>query len=715
MLNKQTDMKSIVKLFLGGLVALVAVSCYKDNIDELQRQINALKGERIASINEQISSMGTSLSELKLVDSNLKELINALQDDGGRYADQLAQLAAMDKTLEGEIASLQDYVNVGLRNNRDWADATLATLGQLDSLCSVVASFSAEFDALSKSIDDARRELIQASAEAIDAAVGKLEVSMKQWISEQLVDYYTIAQTDAKLDSLAKALSPTHETMEEAIWQQKQELASAKEELTSAYKKAIKEAIDNFEGKINTKIAADIASAKKELQDQIDAISSEITAIKGRLDAAEANIEGLVGRIQSIAVVPTYNDGCVLVTGDVDTISFDIFPSSVADSLSRAWKNATPSVRAAMVSFNIKEVTTKGTALTEANVDTVFFRDGELKLGVRFKYLPKYAMASLHIASGSTDIASEYFGMLDIMRYDLTGQRGVLNGQEYVLIRAKYDGVNNSYLMWATQNLAVTESGKAKWNGTDYIVGDYFQWAASYEGYGIMEESFKKPLSLVIYDSFTNEYAGGASDSFTFKTGISSPQSRAPYRESSYTKYTADDSKNTLELSDDVANIVLGGNWRMPTGGSNGQFANLIKATYWAWDSTDKGCYVFKPGVGTTGTAGGMGKIKESDDKTKALLFFPAAGCCYSDGTLSDAGACGMLWSSGLNAYEIMEASHLFFSSIAPLGYNIYDGNRFYGYSVRPVADFMSGTVIYTYADQNLGFGNNNEYVYENW
>jgi len=264
---------------------------------------------------------------------------------------------------------------------------------------------------------------------------------------------------------------------------------------------------------------------------------------------------------------------------------------------------------------------------------------------------------------------------------DLTGQKGVQNGQEYVLIKAKYDRTNDSYLKWSTDNLAVTASGKAKWNGTNYQIGDYFQWAASYAGYGITADADKVPTNLVIYTSFTNTFTSSGCSFIGWKDSKQFNKASAPYGGSSYTKYTSGSA--TLALTDDVANIVLGSTWRMPTGGA-GEIKAMRAVTYWAWDATDKGYYVFKPGVGTSGSANGRGTIAGTDDKTKALLFFPAAGYGYGN-TLYAAGAYGSYWSSSLLFGSTDYAYDMFFYSSDVYPEN--GGNRSSGFSVRPVSD----------------------------
>ena len=137
-----------------------------------------------------------------------------------------------------------------------------------------------------------------------------------------------------------------------------------------------------------------------------------------------------------------------------------------------------------------------------------------------------------------------------------------------------------------------------------------------------------------------------------------------------------------LGKTDDVANIILGDKWRMPT---PAEFNKMREATYWAWNATDCGYYVFMPDLGTSGAANGRGTFNTStDDKSKALLFFPAAGCGQST-NFSNVSNNGYFWSSSLytsNAY----ACRMYFLANG----NVYPQSnieRFYGLSVRPVSD----------------------------
>lgn len=142
----------------------------------------------------------------------------------------------------------------------------------------------------------------------------------------------------------------------------------------------------------------------------------------------------------------------------------------------------------------------------------------------------------------------------------------------------------------------------------------------------------------------------------------------------------ADALKTVLDPEDDAAHVNWHGSWRMPT---SAEFPALYNATYWAWDATDKGYYVFK--ADATHTAGTRANSVPGDlNKADALLFFPAAG----DGlnaSLSSAGSGSSYWWSSLNLSDPSYAYSLLFSSSYVIPQSNY--RRYYGLPVRPLSD----------------------------
>lgn len=131
-------------------------------------------------------------------------------------------------------------------------------------------------------------------------------------------------------------------------------------------------------------------------------------------------------------------------------------------------------------------------------------------------------------------------------------------------------------------------------------------------------------------------------------------------------KYNSDskrgkvDNKTNLDLSDDVANVKWGGNWRMPT---EREFRELINNCTWKW-TTQNGVN----GYLVTGKNG----------YTDCSIFLPAGG--YRNGvSLIFAGSYCHYWSSSLSASFPLIASY----SSGYLKTSFYYRN--YGLTVRPV------------------------------
>ncbi len=252
----------------------------------------------------------------------------------------------------------------------------------------------------------------------------------------------------------------------------------------------------------------------------------------------------------------------------------------------------------------------------------------------------------------------------------------------YVEIAAKYDGTNISTLKWYKENLAISASGKREYNNTGHINGDYFQWA-TYAGFcGNASDPDK---GLLIYSSFTSNYCGDAANSVTFKGANRFKLSDAPYYEGTdpqkpYSKYYTPYA--TLELSDDAANIFLGGTWRTPT---QNEFAQMIKATFCAKDDVTRGWYVFSPT--DTHPANTVASSIPSDlSKDDALLFFPYYSGYVADGTLYTNDET-YYWTSqhGTNVAN----GNAYFWVIGPKieRFTSMEDKRFYGLQIRPVSE----------------------------
>ncbi|MCI7001001.1 MAG: hypothetical protein MR898_01615 [Prevotella sp.] len=209
------------------------------------------------------------------------------------------------------------------------------------------------------------------------------------------------------------------------------------------------------------------------------------------------------------------------------------------------------------------------------------------------------------------------------------GSNGIVTSDKQVNLGLTIEQGGKTYKVYfAKSNLTTT--GLAE-NESDY--GDYFAWGAIKPWYSSIDKS-KYPWTA------TWEKTGGYTEA------------NAPYyNNGSYTKYTTDG--EILKASDDAANVILGGDWWIPT---QAIWQALV-------DNSTKGL-----DSGFKFTNNGQ------------TLFLPEAG--YVNGTLFDANSDGYYWSGTANpstdAYYLQLYSDGYVSA-----QQVWD--RYCGYSVRPV------------------------------
>ena len=343
-----------------AVVAMVLPGCKKINeeLDALGNRLDKLEQEAIPTIDEQIAAINLSLTSLGAMDkelkgyidgltataSNLQEQINntntkigevkaALQGEiSTAKAEVLAQLDAVktelegelaqintaiatlqakDAELEGKIAELKTYVDTELKSTTDWANATFATLEQLDALSKEVA--------LVKAFVDANKTEATAN---LATAISNLESSMKSWVGEQLSGYYTIAQIDAKIAALSNAITNGDDALQQELNTLKNQLTTTASEITAAYKKAIEEAINTNNGVVNDKIANEIAAVNKRVAAELTTVNARLDGIEDRLDGLEDKVDDLLNR--KIEIKFDIEEDMIFVAGATIKVNYTI-------------------------------------------------------------------------------------------------------------------------------------------------------------------------------------------------------------------------------------------------------------------------------------------------------------------------------------------------------------------------------------------------------
>lgn len=238
--------KNLLALFVTGTM-LAGVGCkdYDDDINKINDRLDELTTGKIADIESQISSMQTTIENLKALETRIKALEDA-------------------QVTDADLQKLQDAIDA-IEANYVTKDYLTTTLGSYATTQYVGDAIKAVTDALGKFTTD---DAIQA---AIDAA--------KQ----------------SAIEAAGKACEEAFKTAVESV------IAGATEEPTSEIGKAFKaydasikqyltEAIDKYDGEINKSIAEQIKAA-------VDAMSAKLS---GRLTSLQVVPDLYVNGIETI-------------------------------------------------------------------------------------------------------------------------------------------------------------------------------------------------------------------------------------------------------------------------------------------------------------------------------------------------------------------------------------------------------------------------------
>lgn len=301
------------------VMAITACDDYNHSISDIEDRVDHIEGTTLTTVDQQVTNINVSIENLEALDEALLQLIDDLQVKATDLQSQLdnnlaadtvnvqtieneianiktliAELQKKDTELEKKITDLRAYVDGEISATENWANATFATLAQYADMQSEIAN-------LKQLLKQHRDEITAAYTKKVEEAILTSEESMKAWVNKHLTEgYYDIAAIDAKLASLETKLENADATLQKEIEDQQAALEQAKEELTAAYQKAIADAIETNNGKINSAIA----DAIKDVQDKVDTrlavIDNAIAAIRKDIEDIKSSIASIQEQIASI-------------------------------------------------------------------------------------------------------------------------------------------------------------------------------------------------------------------------------------------------------------------------------------------------------------------------------------------------------------------------------------------------------------------------------
>ena len=323
-------MKNLFKhLAVAMMIALAAVSCDTEKLQNLQQQIDELKSNQIASTEAQIVSIKATIGKLELADTEITTYIATLQEQLATMvqeearlskaiadakaelelemtttaADMLAQLEAYQTAVAGQIASLntaienlqvQDaalqeqisalraYTDKEIKNAKDWASATFVTLEKYNETAILVAMIQGQISSI-----NTQMETFRAWTTSLSEQLNGLKTDLQNGLTScnaaltQTAEAITAAYTTA----IANALSASEASMKSWV----------NEQLTGYYTAV----------QTDAKLAALQAEQEQKLNQQKTYVESLLTdlqtVLESEISTNRALIDNLQGQINSLS------------------------------------------------------------------------------------------------------------------------------------------------------------------------------------------------------------------------------------------------------------------------------------------------------------------------------------------------------------------------------------------------------------------------------
>ena len=362
----------------------------------LESEKTELNG-KLTSINNTISYLQKKDAELEKKISDLRIYIDKELKETKDWAnatfmtlDQYNAIVDQLGGIEGEIAGLKtSMTNLETRLTEKYSkDLKTASDGVKSRLGEEVDGLNDRIDKvvsdITKAYTDAiatfREEMEKWWNESLKKAIDDSEASMKSWVNSTLDGYWTIARTKDSLkalnDDIENQLEAQKKLLNDLISENAgditaledrlkkvnddlkaladrfpvftSDLNKAKEDLTTAYKKAIEDAITDFKGVFEATIKARVDAAYDSFTRAFSTKEAEMRRVMASIssDLASLDFAGLISSfdsvMQSLAFVPTSDDGSVILSYNVESlektidVSLEIRPERLLSSIGAA-------------------------------------------------------------------------------------------------------------------------------------------------------------------------------------------------------------------------------------------------------------------------------------------------------------------------------------------------------------------------------------------
>lgn len=375
-----------------------------DSLGKAKAMLLALLESEKTELNGKLTSINNTISYLQKKDAELEKKISDLRiyidkdlketKDWANATfmtlDQYDAIVDQLGGIEGEIAGLKtSMTNLETRltekyskNLKTASDGVKSRLGEeVDGLNDRIDKVVSDITkAYTDAIATFREEMEKWWNESLKKAIDDSEASMKSWVNSTLDGYWTIARTKDSLkalnDDIENQLEAQKKLLNDLISENAgditaledrlkkvnddlkaladrfpvftSDLNKAKEDLTTAYKKAIEDAITDFKGVFEATIKARVDAAYDSFTRAFSTKEAEMRRVMASIssDLASLDFAGLISSfdsvMQSLAFVPTSDDGSVILSYNVESlektidVSLEIRPERLLSSIGAA-------------------------------------------------------------------------------------------------------------------------------------------------------------------------------------------------------------------------------------------------------------------------------------------------------------------------------------------------------------------------------------------
>lgn len=455
---KKNLFRKFLALFLTGTM-LAGVGCkdYDDDIDKLNNRLDELTTGKIATLESQLSSLQTSVDNLKSADEALGKRIDELKSDADANAKDIEALEKAQAQLQKDIDAIEkdlsdnyvtkSYLNTTLSSYAttkyvgDAVAAVTNNLGKFTTEKAIQDAINAAKDAAIKAAGDACKDAFQTS---FDAAVASANLVNETKLTQAINDY------DVKI------------------------------------KKYLEDAITKEDGFINQAIAQAVSDAVTDLQ----------AMISGRLTSVLLIPDLYVDGIETIELKSlSYEAWKVTSNASTETVAQGSTTSTTAASATSVRYNVSPSVvtkedvKDPSFVFEKAEVRTRAAVSEQLlNVASWNIAGGVLTVDVKKAAGTALTLDENHIytAALKVPLADKYLG---------EGEVGTAVYSDYVALTET--AIEPKIAALIDQNASKIEDGKYECDEAEA----HFHFSADYEAAQAADPSFteayNKPIDLL--------------------------------------------------------------------------------------------------------------------------------------------------------------------------------------------------------------------------